>query len=144
MEVQELIDILTAFKAGKTIQIEHEYVSKEAKLCSKWTDAESFESIIRNISLDNNMRVKPEPKCRPYNNADEFVKASQEHKDLLRAKYDVGGKAIKYLRPTSITEAYAIGVGEDGPVLYSWLALLRNFVWNDDSSPCGVVEEQEE
>lgn len=148
MEVQEIIDILSKFKEGETIQINRVVRTPiEGGECvhvsDRWEDLDSnLYSILAAVYHGHFVRVKPEPHYRPYKNADEFVKASIKHKDLMRSKTaDDHPLKTKYLRPCNITDEEVWGVN-CGDALFDYRSLLSMFVWNDDGSPCGVAEEE--
>ena len=71
--VKKNIGIISAFADGKTIQILNER--------GEWVDLTEREGLPIGILEEepNNFRIKPEPKCRPFKDAEECWQAMQKH-----------------------------------------------------------------
>lgn len=111
------IEIMQAYVEGKQIQFKY----KENEV---WSDIGS-----PRWSFDVfDYRVKPEPKYRPYANAEEFLKAQQEHGMYIK----VNGI---YVLPIRIAFDKVEGKGD---ISYGYL--LKNYQWQD-GTPCGIMEE---
>ena len=76
-------------------------------------------------------RVKPEPKLRPYKNAEEFLQAQKEHGMYIKEN-DI------YVIPVRI--AYEKVCLHEGNGYVSFEYLLKYFQWQD-GTPCGIMEE---
>lgn len=112
-----MIAVLQAAKEGKTIQ------RREKCSNDEWEDAKPFWNF---VSLD--YRVKPEPKLRPYANADEFLAAMKEHGPYLKEAGD-------YCLPIHFHDEGVWDVDE----FFEYGQLMDEAVWQD-GSPCGIEE----
>ena len=65
-EAKQLLPIIQAFAEGKTIQLQH--------IDCTWHDAKYL-----NLGMDWIYRIKPEPKYRPFANAEECWNEMQKH-----------------------------------------------------------------
>lgn len=81
-------------------------------------------------------RIKPEPKYRPYENADECFADMEKHGSWIKEgnKYRL---IVGVEEDGVVTVDYNLGIG-----LSPYLGLLREYVWADDGTPCGVLEEE--
>ncbi len=119
--------------------MECEYRNEKGECYFGWTDCNTLESILSNVKFAERMRVKPEPKYRPYNGADEFVKASQEHGEWLKEASCDNQMRFKSIYCDGAGVAMCNGANR----MSFWNFyddMFRNFVWVD-GSPCGAVEE---
>ena len=128
--IDEQIAILQAFKEGKDIEIE---LLDDGKF--KWfplCELDSLENYSFNFQ-NNNYRVKPDAKLRPYKSAKEFLSALAEHGPFID------------ISPAQLGDYYdlPIGIGPYGvritQMVYS-LSKIKKFHWQD-GTPCGVSEE---
>lgn len=78
---KELLPIIQAFAEGKTI----EYHSND-----NWVEQENF-GFIDNV---RNYRIKPEPKYRPFANAEECWQEMQKHQPFGWVKTDEGYEQV--------------------------------------------------
>lgn len=86
MSIDEQIVILQAFKEGKDIEMG---VYDNGKL--KWFPLSEFETSIKNYKFDfnnNEYRIKPVQKLRPYKSAKEFLSAQAEHGPFIDTSID--------------------------------------------------------
>lgn len=126
MKVSEQIAIMKAYEDGKTIEGKR-YEETE------WKSLEYVENYPFDF-VANEYRIKAEPKYRPFESVEEAFEEAKKH------GFWVKEKNIKYLRV--VTSFDDCGLGElkyiDGqyPSYY-----LKNFVWVDDGSPCGIKIE---
>lgn len=126
MNVSKQIAIMQAYEDGKTIE-------KKGQDDTEWKSIEYIEDYPFDF-VANEYRIKQEPNYRPYESVDEAFNDAKRH------GFWVKEKNIKYLRV--VTSFDNCGSGElkyiDGqyPSYY-----LKNFVWVDDGSPCGIKIE---
>lgn len=126
MKVSEQIAIMKAYADGKTIE-------KKGQDDTEWKSIEYIEDYPFDF-FSEQYRIKQEPKYRPFESVEEAFEEAKKH------GFWVKEKNIKYLRV--VTSFDNCGSGElkyiDGqyPSYY-----LKNFVWVDDGSPCGVKIE---
>ena len=78
-------------------------------------------------------RIKPEPKYRPYKNADECFAEVLKH-----------GGWIKH--PTTEMRMFIIWVNPNhiisGENIFEFAEMVESYVWADDGTPCGILEEE--
>lgn len=126
---RELINIIQAYVDGKTIQLH---------VCNEWVD-------ITNPDFDKNpkcYRIKPELKYRPYANAEEFLKDMKKHGPMVRFIED-NPVYTTYATPVNIRGAWvditsAVAFTKRLDTSYTFLGLLKNFTWQDNT-PCGII-----
>lgn len=125
-EAKHLSEVLKAYSEGKTIE-RHVYSYEEGEEWQKVDDLTLY--IIHHYPL----RIKPEPKYRPYRNAEEFLNAQKEHGPYIILT-DNSSKGI----PTKIRDT---GI-EFGPseVIHTYNKLLGYNKWQDGTS-CGILEK---
>lgn len=144
METKEIIDILTAFEEGKTIEykcldMDIPVGDQPAIIYGEWIEITGgVRDICHYIDKGYPIRVQPETTLRPYKDADEFIKASIEHGEWLRPKNPSSSPhALRYVHPIMVTNSYIMR-GCDERMFYN--TMVDGFVWLD-GSPCGVLEE---
>ena len=134
MKVSEQISIMKAYKDGKTIEV---------KRC----DETKWESIvyIENYPFDfvlNDYRIANEPKYRPYKSVEEAFNEAKKHGFWVREK-DRKYMSIICRFSTKVIRVNNLDTTKE--VVYingdSSDYLLKNFVWADDNSPCGIKIE---
>lgn len=121
MKVSEQIAIMKAYEDGKTIE-------RRTNFTSAWESLDYVE----NYQFDffgNEYRIKPECKYRPYKSVEEAFQAAKEHGFWVKNK-------SHNLRMIGIIEGAESGILYIGG--FNASEYLKNFVWNDDNSPCGV------
>lgn len=122
MTTAEKIAVMQAYIDGK--KIEYYYGTSQWKEC------------IVEPSWDWSScayRIKPEPKYRPYKDADECFKEVQKHEGWAKET-----KSGLYFVCTSIKNCgYVLG----GNTYKDYKELVNNYVWADDDTPCGILEE---
>lgn len=120
-EAKHMSEVLKAYSEGEIIQV---------KVDDYWsTDRFHGKFNLRPF----NYRVLPEPKYRPYANAEEFLKAQKEHGLYL---YDTTAKYLIYDFPY---EVELKGVTIDG-AKPTFKQLCDRYKWQD-GTPCGIIEE---
>lgn len=122
-EVKDLLPIIQAFAEGKGV---------ETKTGSGWIS-------IKNMSFAGNpkdYRIKPEPKYRPFKNAEECWQEMLKHQPFGYT-YD----RFNDIRD-SITKVATTGVSYDSPtVVISFEEIFDRFVFAD-GLPFGIKEEE--
>lgn len=114
---KELLPVIQAFAAGKTIQV--------LSYTGKWSDIENMQF------YDNNKyRIKPESHLRPYT-FEEMCEAIKEH-----GGYIVESSGV-FIDSISCFGTEGIILPADEEISYSELC---EYTWLDDNSPCGVIE----
>ena len=124
-QAKELLPIIKAFSEGTVIQSRH--IKGGASL---WYDVET-------PNFDNNdfdYRIKPEPKYRPFKDADECWQEMQKHQPFGYT-YD----RLNNIRD-SITKVATTGVSYDSPTVISFAEIFGRFVFAD-GVPFGMKVE---
>lgn len=117
-QAKELLPIIQAFVDGKTIEARTNSISR-------W-----IETTTPKFDLLHEYRIKPEPKYRPFKNAEECWQEMQKHKPFGWVKTDDWYCAIKEIRPTC---AFCHGCGD--VFHYTDMVKQINFA---DGTPFGV------
>lgn len=123
-ETKKAIDVMQAYVDGKTIEL-------------KFKDNEHW-NVNTNIGwnfVDFEYRVKPEPKVRPYENAEEFLYDMKHHGPML--KHAVAGH---YKSINSIDIHGIMLYGCDNMHYYYYKDVLERYTWQDGTT-CGIIEE---
>ena len=123
------MDIISAFSEGKTIQYKTDTGS--------WHDLTESEGLAMGTMEEepNNFRIKPEPKFRPFKNAEECWQEMQKHQPFGYT-YD----RFNGIRDC-ITKVATTGVSYDTPTVISFEEVFDKFVFAD-LVPFGVKEEE--
>lgn len=119
-DIDKVMPILQALEKGKTIQF--------AALVNEWVDIDGDKDGILLETLINNpqaFRVKPEPKYRPFKDAEECWQEMQKHQPIGYTKL-IG--AIEYSFITDV----------DDTINYSGAIKEYTFA---DGTPFGIKEE---
>nr|WP_293486188.1 hypothetical protein [Prevotella sp.] len=124
--VKKNIGIISAFADGKTIQILNER--------GEWVDLTEREGLPIGILEEepNNFRTKPEPKYRPFKDAEECWQEMLKHQPFGWIK----GKEDEY--HTFITTVDNTLSGNSG---WSFLGIMNNYTFAD-GTPFGMKEEE--
>ena len=134
MKVSEQIAIMKAYEDGKTIEV-------------KFYGETEWESIVyvENYPFDfvkNEYRIATEPKYRPYESVEEAFNEAEKHGFWVREK-DRKYMSIICRLSTKVIRVNNLDTTKE--VVYingdSSDYLLKNFVWADDNSPCGIKIE---
>ena len=121
-EVCNAAEVMLAYADGKNIQYFDDNVGK-------WVDFYATEPLFNwNIK---NFRVKPEPKYRPYNSAEEFMKAQKEHGLYFM-------RDERYYLPSYI-DNNGITAVDNKYCRCFYRELLADYKWQD-GSPMGIPE----
>lgn len=131
MKVSEQIAIMKAYEDGKTIE-QKRYNGTE------WASIVHVENFPFDF-VANEYRIATEPKYRPYKSIEEAFNEAKKHGFWVREKdrkymsiiCRLSTKVIRVNNLDTIKEVvYINGDSSD--------YLLKNFVWADDNSPCGI------
>ena len=121
MKVSEQLAIMKAYEYGKTIE-------RRAIFTSAWKSLDYVENYPFDF-VSNEYRIKPFPKYRPYESVEEAFNEAKKHGFWVKNK-------SHNLRMIGIIEGTESGILYIGGINAS--EYLKNFVWNDDGSPCGI------
>lgn len=111
----EMIAVMQAYADGKKI----EFLGREWEV-NVWEECTSPLWDWTNFDY----RIKPEQEYRPYINTHEFIAASRKHGFWLKEK-ESGNCFIQPVAGSSC----------------DYQSMLDTMVWEDDGTPCGVLEE---
>ena len=116
-QAKELLPIIKAFSEGKTI---------EMKCAESWIEIED----ICDFHSSSTFRIKPEPKYRPFKDAEECWQEMQKHQPFGWVKYQCSFYYIVYI------EDKMIGYGSAcGTILHdNFNDALRGFTFVDGTS----------
>ena len=128
-DAKQLLPILQAFAEGKTIQVKCKTDSKA--LTEKWID-------VRNPDLDNPRcyRIKPEPKYRPFKDAEECWQEMQKHQPFGWIAKGMKLYAIK------VIECNTVFI-DDGCENRSLIGYFKDSFTFADGTPFGIIENNE-
>lgn len=119
MTDEEIIAVVTAHKEGKQIQ-------QRSKGSKDWNDTDKPNWNFYVLDY----RVKPESKYRSFKNVDEAFQEAKKHGFWIkRIDGDVYEQMIFISNIQIITDSTRC------------LSLYNLYVWADDDTPCGVLEE---
>lgn len=134
MKVSEQIAIMIEYQDGKTIE-EKRFDRTE------WESIDNIENYQFNFS-EYEYRIKQVPKYRPYESVDEAFNEAKKHGFWVREK-DRKYMSIICRLSTKVIRVNNLDTTKE--VVYingdSSDYLLKNFVWADDNSPCGIKIE---
>lgn len=125
-EVQRLFPILEAIKEGKTIQFNDSGVRRDIDGCDEGFFLDTL------VGETYNYRIKPEPKYRPFKNADECWAEMQIHQPFGWVKDKVKGIRL-----------YIVGLNQNRAftqVGHNYEGALDEFIFAD-GTPFGILEE---
>lgn len=123
--IKEMIAVMQAFADGKKIEF-------RASPGDDWEEVNLPSWNWNRLTY----RIKPEPKLRPYKNAEEFFEAQQKHGLYLKhiAEKDVNRMPI-------CVDSCGVNVYIETKIRYiCFPALLISCIWKDGTK-CGVEEE---
>lgn len=123
--IEEMTAVMKAFQKGKEIEYSIDSNSWFPTENPKWN------------WLEKDYRVKPEPKYRPYANADECFADIRKHGGWIKAKY-----FDEYFHIGCIGDGFVRMVASETNLGEKFDKFLENNVWADDGTPCGVKEDE--
>lgn len=126
MKVSKQIAIMKAYEDGKTIEGKR-YEETE------WKSLEYVENYPFDF-VANEYRIKPECKYRPFESVDEAFIEAKKHGFWVKQKDSQFWRMIICLGCCDVENLIYI----NGKYSSNY---LKNFVWADDGSPCGVKIE---
>ena len=144
-KIRQLMDIMQAYVNGKTIQyykVDLSFKIKhpgEPNFNNKWVDVDE-EHLFRPDMYD--YRVKPEPKYRPFKDADECWQEMQKHQPFGWIKDKEDGH---YSMVTTVDAAAGEGkkhIGISGNHLWTLAETMNNYTFAD-GEPFGINIEEE-
>ena len=134
MKVSEQIAIMKAYEDGKAIE-------RTIRDESEWKSLEYVEDYPFDFVL-NEYRIASKPKYRPYKSVEEAFNEAEKHGFWVREK-DRKYMSIICRLSTKVIRVNNLDTTKE--VVYingdSSDYLLKNFVWADDNSPCGIKIE---
>lgn len=126
-QAKELLPIIKAFSEGRIIEY-----SSITDVSKAWREVKDFP-----IEMINNFkfRIKPEPKYRPFANAEECWEEMQKHQPFGWVKDRNGSKfVIENVDSSGFVEVY-----DDGTCTFKEVFEIRTFA---DGTPFGVKTEE--
>ena len=129
-EAKEFYPILQAFAEGKVIEFKAKPGTINTGIPNEWTEMEDIH-FWSNVEY----RIKPEPKYRPFANAEECWQEMLKHQPFGYT-YD----KLNNIRDC-ITKVATTGVSYDSPTVISFAEIFGDFVFAD-GVPFGVKVEK--
>lgn len=126
MKVSKQIAIMKAYEDGKTIE------GRAAHEETEWKSLDYVEDYPFDF-MANEYRIKPE--YRPFKTIKEAFDEGMKHGFFVKKKYNQFQRMIVSLDNCERENLIYI----NGQFSSEY---LKNFVWADDNSPCGVVVEE--
>lgn len=123
MKVSEQIAVMQAYEDGKTIE-------RKGVEETEWQSVEYIENYPFDF-VANEYRIKPEDKYRPYESVDEAFEEAKKHGFWVKQKNNQFWRMICWLECRGLENAIYINSQFSS-------SYLKDFVWADDGSPCGV------
>lgn len=128
-QAKRMLPIIKAFSEGMQIQI---------KCIDKWETLTEGEGLPINRFMDepNNIRIKPEPKYRPFANAEECWQEMQKHKPFGWVEYNGCYFNIVYI------DDYHVGLADEKicSILLDSEHSCKDIMF-PDGTPFGIKEE---
>ena len=125
-EAKDFLPILQAFAEGKDIQF-------LSPIDGRWEDTSNDPGI---ASVDMKWRIKPEPKYRPFKNAEECWQEMQKHQPFGWL-HDKGCKDFKLFALSIDNDGVMIADYDDAIRLETFKEVYLNYTFTD-SMPFGV------
>lgn len=124
------MEIISAFAVGKTIQILNER--------GEWEDLTEREGLPMGTLEEspNNFRIKPEPKWRPFKDAEECWQEMQNHQPFGFMKFK--DTESGYYMLTGIARGVGVGINDS---LFSYDRVFDDYTFAD-GLPFGVKVEE--
>ena len=127
-QAKDVLLILQAYTDGKKIQI--------LTIDDQWIDIEEMRDreIEAMIANPEHYRIKPQPKCRPFNSAEECWQEMQKHQPFGWVKTEAG----EYRFIDRVTSE--IHLADQGKSYSAFCGALESFTFAD-GEPFGAKEE---
>lgn len=126
MKVSEQIAIIKAYEDGKTIE-------KKGQDDTEWKSIEYIEDYPFDFFCEQ-YRIKPDPKYRPFESVEEAFNDAKKHGFWVKQKDSQFWRMICWLECREPENVIYINSQPSS-------SYLKDFVWVDDGSPCGVKIE---
>ena len=120
-QAKELLPIIKAFSEGKTI---------EMKCAESWIEIED----VCDFHSSSTFRIKPEPKYRPFENAEECWQEMQKHEPFGWVK-EIPNKEYK--------AKYYPNSKDDADLYYQVQKVAPGYIKYDDINDCCEIGEQD-
>lgn len=138
-EAAHLSDVLKAYSEGKEIEMVY---PNGNTLCIEGKDIKSILSqIIGAICSNYFVRIKTEPKYRPYKSAEEFLEAQKEHGPYIN--YDKSCHKSSYFFPDRVFPNKIVWIhlqnGVNEKTFEELISSSYGYIWQD-GTPCGILE----
>lgn len=127
-QAKELLPIIKAFSKGKKIIVKDKRLSDEEY---NWSEVDDCSFNIEQFEY----RIKPEPKYRPFKDAEECWAEMLKHHPFGWVK---DKETPKFLVCKALGNLFFIGI-EDKP--YNYKEVLRDYTFAD-GTPFGIKEEE--
>ncbi len=130
-QAKNMLPIIQALAEGKHIQLKD--------IIGNWKD---IDFINLELCNPNVYRIKPQPKYRPFKNAEECWQEMQKHQPFGWVKGDCGYENISIIR-TKSERPILINIeicGEPYENSYNMSKMLKNYTFAD-GTPFGIKEE---
>lgn len=130
MTTEEILNIINAYKEGKTIEYRFKFdFNDPVNRSYTWDTVPSHADYNWNFAMYE-YRIKKEPKLRSYKNAQEFFQAMKEHSPSIDNRF------ISLRADNTGIYVYTMITNEIYLLKYSELVCLK---WQD-GTPCGILE----
>ena len=128
-----ILPIIQAFSEGKTIQ----WLKPDS---DEWIDVVGGDNVDFEDLAESNVayRIKPEPKYRPFKNAEECWNEMQKHQPFGWVKYKDGSTTNKFMFICDISDKEATF---NNCIEFTYYSFLEDYVFAD-GTPFGVLEEE--
>ena len=132
-EAKKLLPIIRAFSEGKKIQ----WLKPDS---DEWIDVVGGDNVDFEDLAESNVayRIKPEPKYRPFKNAEECWNEMQKHQPFGWVKYKDGSTTNKFMFICDISDKEATF---NNCIEFTYYSFLEDYVFAD-GTPFGVLEEE--
>ena len=128
-----LLPIIQAFSEGKQIQ----WLKPDS---DEWIDVVGGDNVEFEDLAESNVayRIKPEPKYRPFKNAEECWAEMLKHQPFGWVKYKDGSTTNKFMFICDISDKEATF---NNCIEFTYYSFLEDYVFAD-GTPFGVLEEE--
>ena len=132
-EAKKLLPFIQAFSEGKKIQ----WLKPDS---DEWIDVVGGDNVDFEDLTEFNVayRIKPEPKYRPFKNAEECWNEMQKHQPFGWVKYKDGSTTNKFMFICDISDKEATF---NNCIEFTYYSFLEDYVFAD-GTPFGVLEEE--
>ena len=132
-EAKKLLPFIQAYCEGKQIQ----WLKPDS---DEWIDVVGGDNVDFEDLAESNVayRIKPEPKYRPFKNAEECWNEMQKHQPFGWVKYKDGSTTNKFMFICDISDKEATF---NNCIEFTYYSFLEDYVFAD-GTPFGVLEEE--